>query len=217
MTMPCPPNALRAVALSTLACLPVHAGCEPVDGGAVEVSWDLRRTDGGDVGACDEANVNEIQLWWDVDGRRRSVAFPCDDARGVTVFDLPPGEATLWLRPVCAGGIPLRDDSFRAPAPIVRTITEGEVVTLVTQVIEVKLTGCTADAPCICDAAAAARVNAPAARPSISPAVRRQLASHRPTTRYSGLGPQHDVTSEAVLRPQPVTTSLEPSIGEKTP
>lgn len=181
-------RAAATVALSTLAWLPVHAGCDPVDGGAVEVSWDLRTTRGGDTD-CDRAGVTAIRLWWEVkrtlpDGgtrvTRRFDEFPCGNARGVTVFDLPPGEAALWLRPVCAGGVEPPESTFRAPAPIVRMITVGEVVTLVTQVIEVKVTDCTPEAPCIC-AGGELSMNAAPAASSISPAVAPHLAANQPS------------------------------------
>jgi hypothetical protein len=145
---PRPPLPSRIVALAPLVCLPVH-GCIEVDGGAVEVSWDLRGSDGSDTD-CEPAGVAGIELAWDVAGTGGTVVFPCADARGVTVFEVPEGQAALSLRPVCVGGQPAEEGAFRAPAPIVRTVTAGEVVTLATQVLEVRLAGCTEGAPCIC-------------------------------------------------------------------
>jgi hypothetical protein len=149
------PNLRTSLTVAFLgAAYPAVHGCTPVEGGAVESSWDLRTIEGRDV-TCAGAAVGSIRLWWQVgrdDGTatRRFDAFACDDARGVTRFDLPPGRAELWLEPVCADGTLPAEGTYRAPPPIVRTITEGEVITLETQIIEVRATGCTGEAPCTC-------------------------------------------------------------------
>ncbi len=151
-------HTLSAVAfqpmVAALACLSVHGACTDVEGGAVEVSWDLRRVDGTDTD-CESARVGQVALRWDVEGvRGRSPKFPCEDARGVTVFNVDPGRVSLSLQLFCDDG-PMADaGSYQAPAPIVRTITEGEVITLVTQILEVNFSdddaACGAEAPCIC-------------------------------------------------------------------
>jgi hypothetical protein len=118
-------------------CLAVH-GCTPIEGGAVEVSWDLRTFAGNDI-PCEDAGVLEMRLWWRVvgdDTTQRFDQFSCDDERGVTGFDLPAGTASLWLVPVCDGDAEPAEGTYRAPAPIVRTITEGDVITLDTQLVE---------------------------------------------------------------------------------
>jgi len=122
--------------------LAVH-GCTPIEGGAVEVSWDLRTFGGLDI-RCDQANVAEVRLWWEVERTSdeggttlRFDVFPCNDERGVTGFDLPAGTASLWLSPVCEGEVVPMDGTYRSPAPIVRTITEGDVITLDTQILEI--------------------------------------------------------------------------------
>lgn len=130
------------MALSLLA-LPLVHGCTTVDGGAVEVSWNLRNVDGSGV-SCVTAKVTTIDLYYN-DGPGDS--FPCEDERGVTGFIIPAGEASLKLRPGCASGTPT---AFRAPPPIVRTITDGEVITLDTQLIEVRAGNCTTEDPCTC-------------------------------------------------------------------
>ena len=139
--------ACSRVVLSTLPWLAVHAGCTEVTGGAVEVSWDLRGDDGQDRD-CAEANVDQIKLEWSAPGRSSKDFFPCKDARGVTGFDLPAGEVTMYLQPVCRGGE--ASSGFLAPPAIVRMITEGEVITLTTQIIDVKVTDCTTEDPCVC-------------------------------------------------------------------
>ena len=75
------------VALCTLALLPVHGACAPVEGGAVEVSWDLRGEDGTDRN-CAEANIDRIKLEWDGPREASQDDFRCEDARGVTGFEL---------------------------------------------------------------------------------------------------------------------------------
>ena len=65
-----------------------------------------------------------------------------------TRFDIAPGTAQLWLVPGCASGTdPV---AYRAPPPIVRTITAGEVITLDTQLIEVRAGNCLPEDPCTC-------------------------------------------------------------------
>jgi hypothetical protein len=130
-------------------CLAVH-GCTSITGGAVEVSWGLRASTGTAI-TCATSGVDSIRLWWEVassdaDGAvsstRRFDQFPCGDARGITGFDLPVGTASLWLSPVCEGDREPAAGTYRAPAPIVRTITEGDVITLDTQVIELDEGAC---------------------------------------------------------------------------
>lgn len=138
------------VALSLSAWPAVH-GCTTVEGGAVEISWNLRNVDGTGV-SCEAADVVTINLNFRVtneDGTTstRDEPFPCEDERGVTGFVLQPGETPLWLRPACEEGTPI---AYRAPPPIVRTITEGEVITLDTQLIEVRAGNCLPEDPCTC-------------------------------------------------------------------
>lgn len=138
--------AKTCLVLTLSACPMVHA-CTEVSGGAVEISWNLRNVDGSGV-SCGFAGVDTINLQIDDDLPDGYVAFPCEDERGVTRFDLAPGTATLWLTPGCASGsVPV---AYRAPPPIVRTITEGEVITLDTQLIEVRAGNCLPEDPCTC-------------------------------------------------------------------
>jgi hypothetical protein len=65
----------------------------------------------------------------------------------VTRFEVGAGDNAMWLVPVCASGD--ATTGFRSPPEIVRTITDGEVITLTTQIIDVRVTGCT-DEPCVC-------------------------------------------------------------------
>lgn len=135
---------------TALTVLLATAACTDVNGGAVEVSWDLREIGGADLD-CEDARVARIRLWWeDALGSVRYDEFECRDDRGVTRFQLEPGDAALWLSPVCEDGTEAAVTSYRAPAPIVRAITVGDVITLDTQVIEVRRVACTDEEPCTC-------------------------------------------------------------------
>lgn len=126
----------HTVLLSALACPAVH-GCTDVNGGAIEASWNLRTAAGGDL-ECGDAAVDEIRLY--VADRRFD--FDCSDARGVTGFDIPPGTVSISLVPLCADGMPPPPDTYQSPAEIVRVITEGDVITLDTQLIEIGPDAC---------------------------------------------------------------------------
>jgi hypothetical protein len=89
-----------------------------------------------------------MRLAWDVDGVQGSDAWRCEDNRAVTGFVVPPGEASLWVVPECAGG-PASSDTFEAPPPVVRTLVAGDVVSLNAVVVQVQLGDCTLQA-CIC-------------------------------------------------------------------
>jgi hypothetical protein len=130
-----------AVAPLALACLPVHAGCEQVDGGAVEVSWSLYDQNGSTTN-CGEFGVEEMVIEWEVVGDGSfHFSFECGNYHGVTDFQVPAGEAALWLHPRCHG-VDATQGTFSAPPPIVRTITAGEVVTLDTQLIQLDANVC---------------------------------------------------------------------------
>lgn len=131
------------------------AGCTDVSGGAVELSW-LLRPSNGDENACSEqsccqdSRVTQIQLNWSVDGNVGFDAWPCEDNRAVTNFVLPPGEASLWVTPECSYG-PAASAAYEAPPPVVRTVVAGDVVSLNAVVVQVLVAGCQAP-DCICQA-----------------------------------------------------------------
>jgi hypothetical protein len=138
-------------------CTFLHSGCVGIDGGAIELSWSLRNTEGEGVAECATARVGEMRLFWDVEnaaeGSTRYETFPCDPPRAATRFEIPPGTASIWLVPVCENGEPAADGTYEAPAPIVRSVIEGEVVTLNALLVVVRTTNCGTGAgqqPCIC-------------------------------------------------------------------
>jgi len=147
------------VVIATALCLGVH-GCQAVDGGAVELSWKLRPASsslpdkfvGCDSGQPGTGPVTEIQLDWELQdgsGRRGSQAWRCSDNHGVTGFDLPEGDALLFVTPRCAEG-PASPLTYTAPAPEQRNVIPGDTVSLgaVELVLQVSYCG---QQPCICE------------------------------------------------------------------
>lgn len=140
-------------ALALCLCLPLLTSCTDVTGGAVELSWLLRPSDGNEnacseQSCCETSRVAQMRLLWDVGGTTGSAEWACADNRAVTGFVLPPGEAALWVEPQCAGG-PAAAATYEAPAPVVRTLVDGEVVSLNAVVVQVQIASCESQA-CIC-------------------------------------------------------------------
>lgn len=137
--------------VSILAALLGLLGCVDVDGGAVEVRWDIRDTGGGRVG-CPGAR-SRVGLFTlglsivplagdggvaadrcgDADARCR---FACDAGEddvllGITPFFVPDGEYTLRSVGYDADGAALGPpDGVVTPSPVVRTLNAGEVTDL---------------------------------------------------------------------------------------
>jgi hypothetical protein len=111
-----------------------------VDGGAAEFSWSLRSFDGRSIESCSDAGIDRVRLCWDSldaegggSGQCRPPGlrtFDCRERRGITGFEIPPGRTSLFILPICPDGAPARDGTYDVPPPIVRTVTEGQVVTL---------------------------------------------------------------------------------------
>lgn len=139
------PRVSRCLAVIAIAC--AAAGCVEIEGGAVELSWTLRDFDGG-PNECEPARIDRIRLCWTplMDGgpgtdpecqavvtdggvEQRFRSFECDQYRGVTRFEVPPGPTALFVAPLCLGGAE-PTGRLQVPPPIVRTVIEGEVVTL---------------------------------------------------------------------------------------
>lgn len=118
----------------------VHGCGDAPSGGAVELSWALRDRTRGFV-ACTVANIRKIRLDWTVGELRGFDTWPCDNngvRQGVTGFQVPVGDASLAISPECADG-PASPDSYEAPAPIVRHIELGGIVTLGAVVLAIEL------------------------------------------------------------------------------
>lgn len=98
------------------------------DGGAIELSWVLRNQRGTLID-CAAANVTNITLHWKVADEAASATWDCDDRHGLTRFVVPPGDVSLFVTAGCADA-PADPSTYYAPATLVRTVTEGQVVAL---------------------------------------------------------------------------------------
>jgi hypothetical protein len=122
------------------------AGCVDVSGGAVELKWDIRDSNGSV--SCSEAHIAKIELDYTeiLDGGpgktfswpTRFNCEPREQAR-TTLFGIKPGTYALSIRPLCTatdagpaldGGPGQRAQLITVPSPIVRDIVNGEVVDL---------------------------------------------------------------------------------------
>ena len=117
----------------------VLAGCVAVDGGAVELSWDIRQADGMALDdACDASRIAQVGLCarrCDDDAVPAGVCqgalvcpkaqWSCGDFSGATEFDLPEGPTELFIEAYCQDGS--RAQGVQVPAPIVRSISKGRV------------------------------------------------------------------------------------------
>ncbi len=136
-------------------------GCTEATGGAVELSWALRSTRDRGIDDCAGDTIGRIRLWWATGGTRRFTAFPCEANHGVTAFDLPVGQVSLWVDPECTDGNMPADELYVTPPPIVREVAIGETVTLDAVLLVVKIDDCSTPTcvcgrPCDCAQAAGA-------------------------------------------------------------
>ncbi len=111
------------------------AGCVEINGGAVELSWTLRTFAGANIDECSAYEIGQIRLEWqsgpdnpNVDGG--STTFDCTDSRGVTDFVIGEGAQLLEIVPICDDGNDAAADTYEVPAPILRQVHTGELVTL---------------------------------------------------------------------------------------
>jgi hypothetical protein len=132
------------------------------------VSWSIRSFDGAAVEECSaagsDAGIRDVRVCWEPLGDGGSTAgevcrpdhrrrFPCEDASGVTGFELEPGITAFWIEPVCDNdGAPPDADTYQVPPPIVRTVEEGKIVSLNSLLLVVRppSDGCTEERPCTC-------------------------------------------------------------------
>lgn len=105
----------------------------------MELSWAVRDFD-GNPRSCGDAGIGTVTLCWQAadglssefvcqDGARET--FECDRERGSTEFEVPTGPTALWIEVGCGeSGAPAEPGSYEVPAPIVRTVRDGQIVTL---------------------------------------------------------------------------------------
>jgi hypothetical protein len=137
-----------SIAALSLALTAFSCAARDGSGGSVELSWKLRDSRGRLEVSCQAANVDLIRLDWNVDGELGTSTWPCDDNHAITRFTVPSGEASLTISPDCPTG-PANPSSYTAPAPLVRSVKEGQVVELGAVVLVLQLDGCNVQ-PCTC-------------------------------------------------------------------
>lgn len=123
----------------------------------MELSWKLRPASSSLEDKFVDCNsrkpgtnpVTHIRLDWGVLEERGSETWPCTDSYGVTRFVLPPGEAYLHVRPLCAEDIAADPASYIAPAPERRAVNLGDTVSLGAVELIVNVSYC-AEQRCIC-------------------------------------------------------------------
>lgn len=125
----------RVIALIAITC----TSCVQIDGGAVELSWAVFNFT-GDGQSCIDAGISDVNLCWQaadglssefvcVDGAQHS--FECATEQGSTAFEVPPGPTSLWIEITCAANQQRAiEGTYQVPAPIVRTVRDGEIVSL---------------------------------------------------------------------------------------
>jgi hypothetical protein len=136
------------------------AACTSAKGGAVDLSWRLKPqagfsesstisdsfvdcnkngelTDSTGTPILGVGAITSIRLFWQVGGQSGSVDaasggqdFQCSTENGVTGFQVPTGNALLSVVPVCQGSAAADSCTYVAPAPVERTIVEGQTVQL---------------------------------------------------------------------------------------
>jgi hypothetical protein len=142
----------------------VVAACTSGDGGAVELSWRLRPTEGpvatmdAFLPSCDETMfgggvVASIELDWTIGSSMSSASWSCNDGQGTTGFDLAPGSAVLSVSPVCEVGS-VDPTTYVAPAPLIRTVIAGDAIDLGAVELVLQVESCTSQ-PCICGSGSA--------------------------------------------------------------
>jgi hypothetical protein len=132
---------IRLAALSGL----LAVGCVRIDGGAVEISWVVRSTDGRAITDCTCADpaiarvrLNLLGVGGDIDGTspcagRSACEFPCQRQTGATPFDIRQGlpgsdgqlpQYQISLTALDAAGNLL--PGIQSPAPILRSVVKGQ-------------------------------------------------------------------------------------------
>src|SRR2546423_535411 len=120
-------------------------GCVRIDGGAVEVSWVVRSTDGRAITDCScatpaiaKVRIDLLGVNGDIDGTapcagRSSCEFPCQRQTGSTPFDIRPGKPgsdgklpQYQISLIALGADDEQLSSVESPAPILRTVVPGQ-------------------------------------------------------------------------------------------
>jgi hypothetical protein len=122
------------------------AGCPTIDGGAVEVAWVTRTADNNST-PCDS---DWLPAQYKIDRIRLRISpeedpgmdlcasvdapsiceFSCTDGGGSTAFDIPEGTYSFDLVPLTEDGSIIPASVVALPAPLWRTIVEGDITDL---------------------------------------------------------------------------------------
>jgi len=120
------------------------AGCVRVDGGAVEISWVVRSTDGRAITDCTCADpqiayvrLNLVGVNGDIDGAmpckgRTACEFPCQRQTGSTPFDIrqgnpgSDGQLPQYQISLSALDADRNEVGVQSPAPILRSVVQGQ-------------------------------------------------------------------------------------------
>jgi len=112
------------------------AGCQPIEGGAVEVSWQFR-TAGGAVLDCRDLGIQQVRLSaTPVDALPAGAAlreyhFDCRLDVGQTEFSFPPGRYLFTIQPLCGEGLLAKPAPHAVtPPPIERALVAGHLTQL---------------------------------------------------------------------------------------
>lgn len=119
------------------------SGCTKIEGGAVEVAWVLRRSN-NTAADCDDSrlpseyHIDRIRLrvvpeddpGMDLCASVNPLStceFNCEDGVGASAFDIPDGVYYFDLVPITADGSVIPSSVVAVPAPLRRTIREGDI------------------------------------------------------------------------------------------
>jgi hypothetical protein len=115
--------------------------CVGIDGGASELTWSLRTFEGESSEATNSATGCRP-------GKFRE--FSCKEETGVTLFEIEPGSTRFHVEPLCQDGLVAEEGTYQVPPEIVRTVRDGEVVTLDALLIVVTDPDTCSGAGCTC-------------------------------------------------------------------
>ena len=147
------PRSMGLLVLLSILCVQ----CVQIDGGATEFNWSLRTIAGNVVNDCTLSNVAKIRLCWRGESQgggeclaAQSREFTCNEFTGVTLFEIAEGRTEFFVQPICDDGLPAAANTFQSPDSIVRTVREGEIVTLNSLLIVVSEPGESCQTNCTC-------------------------------------------------------------------
>lgn len=132
------------------------AGCVEVDGGAIEVGWEIRHADPQMENrrlSCLDSNFIAVRLVLEETsgtvgdpceqyscGEENCCRFDCEPEVGITGFYIPDGVYKMSIQPIdVEGKEPSEAQGIIVPAPVVREVTKGDITNLGVNLIIVNL------------------------------------------------------------------------------